>query len=234
MSDLDFRFQGVSLVARATGSLWWPEARLLCVSDLHLGKSERIARRGGTLLPPYETRDTLVRLQDELDTTGATSVICLGDSFDDLQAARDFSDDLQHWLHRLCAGRDWTWIEGNHDPGPVDLPGSHRSELRHGPLTFRHIAEDGASGEVSGHYHPKARIGLRGNGVSRPCFLLDDNRIIMPAFGTYTGGLASSDPILCDLLGPKALAILTGTKAIAMPMPRQKTNGSGWRKNRRI
>lgn len=233
MSNLNFQFQGISLVARATGSLWWPDAQLLCVSDLHLGKSERIARRSGSLLPPYESHDTLVRLQDELNTTGATSVICLGDSFDDLQAAQDIGGDLRHWLNRLCAGRDWTWIEGNHDPGPVELPGSHRAELRHGPLTFRHIAQDCASGEISGHYHPKARIGLRGSTVTRPCFLVDDTRIIMPAFGTYTGGLASSDPILANLLGPKALAILTGTKAIAVPMPREKTNGTVQKKSRR-
>jgi len=56
--------------------------------------------------------------------------------------------------------------------------------------------------------------------VTRPCFLLDQTRVILPAFGTYTGGLASSHPALAGLMGPQALAVLTGARALALPMPR--------------
>lgn len=173
------------------------------------------------MLPPYEAQDTLLRLEHELDATGARRVICLGDSFDDRTAADTLSDDLHLWLTRLIAGRDWMWIEGNHDPGPLDLPGSHRSSLTELGLIFRHIAQPGANGEVSGHYHPKARLSLRGTFVSRACFLIDHTRILMPAFGTYTGGLATTSPVLSNLMGPKALAILTGQSCHAIPMPRK-------------
>ncbi|MEV8465239.1 ligase-associated DNA damage response endonuclease PdeM [Fluviibacterium sp. DFM31] len=221
MNDHHFSFHGAALRARPSGALWWPAEHLLVVSDLHLGKSDRIARRGGSMLPPYESHDTLARLETELDRTGARRVICLGDSFDDRTAARDLEEDLTLWLTRLIAGRDWTWVEGNHDPGPLELPGTHRAETSLGPLSFRHIATP-ASGEVSGHYHPKARLGLRGTSVSRPCFLVDSARIILPAFGTYTGGLPSTAPELDRLMGPEARAILTGKSAHAVPMPRRK------------
>ncbi len=220
MNGYRFELAGEALVACGSGALWWPARRLLAVSDLHLGKSERIARRGGTLLPPYEQHDTLLRLQTEVEASDAATVICLGDSFDDGAAAQSQSGADQLWLTRLMAGRQWVWIAGNHDPAPLALSGAHLASLTEGPLTFRHIAEPGAVGEVSGHYHPKARVAGRGQAVTRPCFLADAARIILPAFGTYTGGLRSDHPALCGLMAPGALAILTGAQPVALPMPR--------------
>lgn len=217
MSSYAFEFRGARLEARASGALWWPDQRLLVVSDLHFGKAQRLARRGGSLLPPYETRATLTRLEAEVAATRPAHVICLGDSFDDLTAAADLSDADRDGLLRLMEGRDWTWIEGNHDPAPTSLGGQHISELTLAGLTFRHIARKTTDGaEVSGHYHPKARLA----GRSAPCFLLAPSvgRLILPAFGAYTGGLYCSDPALSELIrGPDALAILTGRQALAMP-----------------
>lgn len=220
MNGYDFTLAGTQLTALGSGALWWPHQSLLCVSDLHLGKSERIARRGGATLPPYDTRDTLTRLAADLARCNAQVVICLGDSFDDPSAALALPDDERLWITRLQAGRRWVWIEGNHDPGPVDLGGSHLAELPASPLTFRHIAQTGACGEVSGHFHPKASLHTGGRSISRPAFLFDSDRLIMPAYGTYTGGLRSQSDVLRDLMRPEACAILTGRTPIAIPMPR--------------
>ena len=211
---------GATLTALPSGALWWSDERLLCVSDLHLGKSERLARRGSTALPPYETRDTLDRLGSDLDATSARTVICLGDSFDDLDAALSLDEDARLQISRLQAGRRWTWIEGNHDPGPVDFGGTHRDHLTVGPLTFRHIAEPNAIGEISGHFHPKAHVRTRARTITRPAFLVDAARVILPAYGTYTGGLGSHAPVLTQLMRTDAQAILTGRRALAVPMPR--------------
>lgn len=216
-----FALAGARLVARGSGGLWWPEAEMLVVSDLHLGKSERIARRGGGLLPPYETADTLARLDAEIAALAPRSVVCLGDSFDDDAASAGLAEASRLWLARLMAGRSWVWIEGNHDPGPVALGGSHLAELPAPPLTFRHIARASASGEVSGHYHPKARVPARGRGVTRACFLIDRDRVVLPAFGTYTGGLHCSAEPLVSLMRGEALAVLTGPTPCAVPMPRR-------------
>jgi DNA ligase-associated metallophosphoesterase len=215
MNAHDFTLAGEALQARGSGALWWPGRRLMVVSDLHLGKAERMARRGGAMLPPYEIRDTLARLEAEVAALAPDGVVCLGDSFDDLDAAGALGEETGLWLARLMAGRRWVWIEGNHDPGPVGLGGSHLAELALAPLVFRHIAEPGALGEISGHYHPKARLA----GRARPCFLYDGRRVILPAFGTYTGGLRSDAPVLAGLMGAGARAVLTGPVVRAIPMP---------------
>jgi uncharacterized protein len=209
-------FYGETLHLMSSGGLYWPARKTLAVSDLHLGKSERLARRGGSLLPPYETQATLEKLDRDLDSTGAETVICLGDSFDDLAAAEGIEEASRLWLTRLMAGKNWTWITGNHDPGPIEIGGTHRAELKLQPYTFRHIAEPSHRAEISGHYHPKARLA----GQSKPCFLADAARLIMPAYGVYTGGLRAHDPALAALMAKDALAVLTGPRVLAIPMPR--------------
>lgn len=217
MTGYAFRLQGEGLVALPSGALHWPAEAVMVVGDLHLGKSGRMARRGGPLLPPYETEATLARLDAAIEAVAPARVICLGDSFDDAVAGDELVEAHRLWLTRLMAGRDWIWIAGNHDPAPLALGGSHRSEWRQGALVFRHIAEAGGGAEVSAHYHPKARVG----GRSRACFLIDATRVILPAFGTYTGGLPCDHPELQALMGPGAIAVLTGTQAVAIPLPRQ-------------
>ncbi len=216
MTGYAFGFHGERLVALPSGALHWPAAGVLVVGDLHLGKSGRMARRGGPLLPPYETEATLARLDAVIETVAPARVICLGDSFDDAAAGEELAEAHRLWLSRLMAGRDWVWIAGNHDPAPMSLGGRHLAQWRQGPLAFRHIAEAGAAGEVSAHYHPKARIG----GRSRACFLIDRDRVILPAVGTYTGGLPCDHPDLAALMGPEAIAVLTGSQAVAIPLPR--------------
>ncbi|MDJ0820483.1 MAG: ligase-associated DNA damage response endonuclease PdeM [Paracoccaceae bacterium] len=222
MNTYAFSFADAALVALPSGALYWPEEGLLVVSDLHLGKAGRMAQVGGAQLPPYEARETLARLEADLEATRASRVICLGDSFDRPELGHALPEDDLLWITRLQAGRDWIWVEGNHDPGPMNLGGTHRIEVKIGSLVFRHIAQPDATGEVSGHYHPKARIPARGRLISRPCFLFDTNRLILPAYGTYTGGLCTTSNVLSALMAPNAQSILTGKRALAVPMPRAR------------
>ncbi len=220
MNTHSFTFCGAALRALPSGGLFWADSQLLVVSDLHLGKSARLSAQGGAQLPPYEVRATLERLDADLAFTQAKHVICLGDSFDFPGLDRCLPEDDLLWLTRLQAGLRWTWIEGNHDPGPVSLGGEHRAEMTLGPLTFRHIAS-GQTAEISGHYHPKARLRAKGATLSRPCFLYDSDRLILPAYGTYTGGLACDRAPLATLMASDARAILTGPRPMAIPMPRR-------------
>lgn len=228
MNDQVIGLVGARLSLLPSGVLWWPAAGLMAAGDLHLGKAGRTARLGASLLPPYETAETLERLEAEVARLAPRTVLLLGDSFDDTAAADRLADEVVGRLMRLAAGRRWIWIAGNHDPGPLALPGSHRAEWREGPLVFRHIAESGAEagaeagapgfpGEVSAHYHPKARLCLRGQPIARACFLADSARLILPAFGTYTGGLDIRDPAFDALLGREATAFLTGRRITAIP-----------------
>jgi uncharacterized protein len=226
MTGQEINLAGAVLTARASGALWWAAERLLCVADLHLGRSERLARRGGALLPPYETAETLDRLAAEIAAWAPVCVVCLGDSFDDIACGGALDPGDAARLQSLMAGRDWVWVAGNHDPGPLRLGGRHLAELHRGTLAFRHAAVAGAApGEVSGHYHPKLRLPLGGRGVTRACFLADATRLILPAFGAYTGGLRADEPALAALLGPGARAVLTGTPCVTVPLATVRVQG---------
>ena len=207
-----FDFDGQAFQARATGALFWPERRWLIVADLHLGKSERMARRGGALLPPYETLETLHRLQAEIAATDPAVVVSLGDGFDDDAAGRALPDDVCDRLRTMAQGRRWIWVSGNHDPGAIcpRLPGDTAADLHDG-LILRHEAGQGP--DVSGHYHPCIRLA----GQRRRCFLVGRDHLILPAFGAYTGGLEVTDRALAALV-PQGLAIACGARALPVPV----------------
>lgn len=214
MTGLAFTFAGAALVARGSGALWWPRHRALVLADLHLGKSARMARRGGVLLPPFETRDTLARLAAEIAALDPARVILLGDSFDD-DAARSELDAADHaMLAALAHGRDWIAIAGNHDPGAAEADRALPEIVLDG-LALRHEAarEAGQGPDISGHFHPKVTLA----GQRRPAFLIGAAHLILPAFGTYTGGLDAGAAPLRDLVGP-GHAILTGARPLLVPL----------------
>jgi len=226
MKEHSFNFFAETLVARGSGALLWPSEKILTVSDLHLGKSERIARRGGPFLPPYETRETLARLAEDIQDTDPAVVICLGDSFDDLQSAQSLNPQEIRRIVQLQAGRKWIWIEGNHDPGPVAVGGTHLKEFIQAPLIYRHIASSiGAGGEISGHFHPKHTLRAKGRAITRPCFIYDETRVILPAYGAYTGGLGCTSPALQALFGTGARIVMTGPVPHVLPWPRGAKTG---------
>lgn len=194
---------GVPLLADPRGALYWSEHGLLAVADLHFEKGSSFAARG-QLLPPYDTASTLARLSDLIADFTPRCVVALGDSFHDGGGPARLGDGDRDNLRRLQRGRDWIWITGNHDPDPADgIGGVFQGKMDIGALTFRHEPK-GAFGEISGHLHPMARITHRGRAVSRRCFAADENRLVMPAFGAFTGGLNIRDAAFADLFGTLA------------------------------
>ncbi len=191
---------GVVLEAFPEGALWWDHERLLVVADLHLEKGSAFARRG-QLLPPYDTAETLARLSELVARLDPRVVVTLGDSFHDDDGALRMAPRDRLMLAGLQVRRDWIWIAGNHDPDPpAELAGERLDSLTVGPLTFRHEPRpQPAEGEVAGHLHPCARVIGRGRSVRRPCFAGDGYRLVMPAFGAYTGGLDVLDRAFAGL-----------------------------------
>jgi len=190
----------VALHADPAGALYWPDEGLLVVSDLHLEKGSSFARRG-MLLPPYDTAATLSRLARVIAHYAPRIVVALGDNFHDGGGPARLSDEDRAQLSALQRGREWIWITGNHDPEPADgIGGVFYETLTRGALTFRHLPS-GRPGDVCGHLHPLARISHRGRVVSRACFAADATRLVMPAFGAFTGGLNVRDAAFADLFG---------------------------------
>jgi DNA ligase-associated metallophosphoesterase len=200
---------GVPLVADLAGALYWPEEGLLAVADLHLEKGSAFAVRG-LLMPPYDTAATLERLSGVIARYDARIVVALGDNFHDGGGpARLAGSDRAHLL-ALQRGRDWVWIAGNHDPDPGEgIGGAFARSLALGALSFRHepAARAGTAGtgrnrgEIAGHLHPAARIHQRGRTQTRKCFATDGERLVMPAFGAFTGGLNIRNAAFLEVFG---------------------------------
>src|SRR5512143_1469074 len=188
------RVCGHTMRPLAAGALYWEGEDTLLVADLHLEKGAAFAALG-MLLPPYDTRTTLQRLQKVIDAVKPGRVVALGDSFHRSEsAARLASEDLA-FLTRLQKGREWYWICGNHDPHlPPSIGGTICTTLTVCGMTLRHEPSGSASSrEIAGHLHPVARIARRGAVIRRRCFATDGNRLVMPAFGAYAGGLNVRD-----------------------------------------
>jgi uncharacterized protein len=196
---------------RPSGALWLAAESTLVVADLHFEKGSAYAARG-QLLPPYDTGETLRRLEAEIEALSPRRLVFLGDSFHDGAALARISD---RDVERLCAiarTRTLVWIVGNHDAdGPGGLPGEVAEELRIGALILRHEPQPGLQpGETAGHLHPCARITALGRSVRRRCFITDGERLILPAFGSYAGGLNVRDAAFAGMFARAPLAVALG------------------------
>lgn len=208
--SMDLVFRGHRLRLDPAGALIWPAQQLLVVADLHLEKGTAFARRG-KLLPPYDTHATLSRLEALIHRWRPATVVSLGDGFHDRRGARDLSPELFDRLAILTRSRRWVWITGNHDPQvALGLGGAATPELTLARgLVLRH-EPTGAEGEIAGHLHPKARVQTRRLSLNRPCFVADGDRLLLPAFGSFTGGLNVLDPDISALFPTGFHAYLLG------------------------
>jgi hypothetical protein len=199
---------GKRFTADQTGALYWPAERTLLVADLHLEKGSSRADKGA-LLPPYDTRATLLRLAEAIDRHDPERVVALGDSLHDAAAGERLGEEDLAAIAILQEGRDWIWLSGNHDPSvPAVLGGSAADVLEIGGLTLRHEPHSGpATHEIAGHLHPAARLAMHGYAIRRPCFVSNGLRLVLPAFGTYTGGLNVLDEAFAPLFGSGGLHV---------------------------
>jgi len=200
---------GTRIMCDFSGCAFLPDSDTMIVSDLHLEKGSSHARHG-RMLPPYDTRTTLARLASRIAYWQPQTVISLGDSFHDRFAHERIAGHDLEVLSSLMAGRQWVWISGNHDPDPPEgLGGDVAAELHLGPLIFRHEPNaKNARGEIAGHLHPAAKVATRAKTVRRPCFATDGERLILPSFGAYTGGLNIRDRAFAGLFVESRLSAL--------------------------
>ncbi|GAA4042838.1 ligase-associated DNA damage response endonuclease PdeM [Parerythrobacter jejuensis] len=200
-------FAGQEMFLTQSNALYWPAEQALLVADLHLEKASFYARHG-QMLPPYDSRETLERVADAVKLTGARRVITLGDNFHDVEGTASLEPHAAGVLEALTRSLDWIWITGNHDETMHRTYGGDMAEeLEVSGIVLRHQARRGETRpELSGHYHPKMRVRVRQRHISRPCAVraISDgaDRMILPAFGTLTGGMDAGDPEILKVLQP--------------------------------
>lgn len=217
------KIAGCPIWLDVSGAAYEPKSKALLVADLHFEKGSAFGTRG-QMLPPYDTRATLERLSALIDQFQPDQLISLGDSFHDMGAdGRMHGDDIARLKALIDKIPRWVWITGNHDPHPSRLfAGEVVEDLALGDLTLRHEPQKGQSpGEIAGHLHPCAKVNSRGKSFRRRCFASDGTRLVLPAFGAYTGGLNVCDlawrPIFETkpdvwLLGDRSLFPVSGKK----------------------
>ena len=210
-AGLTIRVGEVEAVCRPSGALWVESVRALIVADLHFEKASAYAARG-QMLPPYDTRETLARLEAETRAMQPALLVFLGDSFHDASAEDRLPQDEAQRIGALAAGRRLVWIVGNHDAdGPRRLPGESLPSLDLDGLRLVHEPRAGASrGEVAGHLHPCAKVRGPGGTVRRRCFVTDGERLVLPAFGALAGGLNIRHDAFRPLFSRRPLAGVLG------------------------
>jgi DNA ligase-associated metallophosphoesterase len=207
-----FEFCGEEWLLTEGRALYWPRERTLLVADLHLEKGSFFARHGQPI-PPYDSRETLERVALAIRVTGARTVITLGDNFHDSDGSTRLEDHAAGMLDALTRVVDWVWITGNHDPDmEVRLGGTLAEELEISGVMLRHQAKQGETRpELSGHFHPRLKVKVRDRMIRRACAVVSANegadgrpsgRMILPAFGAYTGGMDAGDPAILSALQP--------------------------------
>jgi hypothetical protein len=218
---LRVRVRGVEVILRCSGALWLAGERMLVVADLHLEKGSSYAARG-QMLPPYDTRETLARLEAEVAELTPAAVVLLGDTFHDRKSEGRLAGDDAERLRSLATGRRLIWVVGNHDAdGPQTLPGETADEIAVAGLILRHEPQAGLQpGEVAGHLHPAAKVRAPRGTIRRRCFITDGERVILPAFGAYAGGLNVRDAAFAGMFARPPLAGALGP---------QRVRAVGWR-----
>ncbi len=213
------RLGDIEFVPCLSGALYVPAYDTLLIADLHLEKGSSRAHLG-QLLPPYDSRAGLLALQAAIAKWTPARVMLLGDSFHDAQGPDRMALADHCLLQQLALDTEFIWLSGNHDPSlPAYLPGSMSTEIALGDVTLRHEPGIGAVNEVAGHLHPVAAIRRRGRRLRTKCFVVSPARIILPAFGAYTGGLDVRHEAFRPLLAGEAFrVIMVGNSALhALP-----------------
>jgi len=202
-------FAGQTFMALPQAALFWPARRALLVADLHFEKASWFARFG-QMLPPYDSAATLDVIEELVAKTDARELWCLGDSFHDSAGAARLAQDVRARLTALTAYVDWRWVTGNHDTGlDGTLGGLIMEEAIVEGIVLRHEADPlDMRPEISGHFHPKLRVAVRGRHVARRCFVRSQSKLVMPAFGALTGGLDVNHEVIRAAVGYRAEALV--------------------------
>jgi DNA ligase-associated metallophosphoesterase len=195
MSDHSISIAGEQLILMPERAAYWPRERTLFVADIHLGKAAAF-RALAVPIPEGNQADDLARLTQAIERTDAQRIVILGDV---LHAKQGRSD---HVIAAVAAWRashrqrHFLLIRGNHDVRAGDPPAEWRMDCADepfplGPFALRHTPDDDPAYVLAGHLHPA--VVLRGRGglsAKLPCFVAGARRMILPAFGSFTGGAA--------------------------------------------
>lgn len=187
---LDIVLQGEQVSLLPERALWWPAQKTLIIADLHWGKSGHFRKHGIAIPNSTQVYDE-IRLASLINKYNAERLIIAGDLFHSKHNKE--VESFTYWrsahqsLHiELVTGNHDILPEGKYTDWNMQV---HREGLLMVPFFIAHNMPDNPDNfTIHGHIHPAVRIIGKGNqAIKLCCFCEDENRLILPAFGRFTG-----------------------------------------------
>lgn len=195
MTVSEVEVAGERLLLLPEKAVFWPAQSMLIIADIHFGKAASF-RAQGIPVPRGTTSENLQGLDGLIDAHGARHVVFLGD-FLHARAAHASSTQqaMLAWRERRRDLR-LTLVRGNHDKHAGDPAAPLGIELVDephmvGPFAFCHHPDldlDDGGYALAGHVHPAWVLATRFDSLRLPCFVVGSERMILPSFGSFTGG----------------------------------------------
>lgn len=190
--DVHWMVEGQELVLMPERALYFPKENALLVADVHLGKVGTF-RQHGIPLPEALADADLARLAGALERSGAQKLVVLGDLIHGrMGLTPSFVAKMAAWRAQFPV--PMVLVEGNHDRHAPQLPSEWkvevvRPDMRLEPFLLSHAPQPNADCFVlCGHLHPMMRLARGSLQVRLPCFWLEPQRMVLPAFSDFTGG----------------------------------------------
>ena len=188
MKHYKIKFAGETLEILPSGTIFWPSEQILIVSDLHLEKGSSFNHKG-TFLPPYDSLDTISRLEEIIKKTSPKKILLLGDTIHDKTGLLRMSDEVKENFFSLFKKITLILISGNHDEellyNNIELIPFYKLKK----IFFIHQLTNDKNFQICGHFHPMVDTKFKGIRIRASCFVVSKYKIILPSFGTFTGGL---------------------------------------------
>ena len=176
-----------------------PASATLLVADLHLGKAATF-RKAGIPVPEGSAQADLTRLARLVAETSARRLVIVGDLFHAKSGCTDRVFAEFAATRRQFVGTEVILVIGNHDRTLGKVPPTLGLDacvprLAEPPFHFIHepatplTGPDHAGFTISGHLHPTVSIrSPGGDRIADRCFVAEAAALVLPAFGSFTGG----------------------------------------------
>lgn len=184
---------GERLLLLPEKAVYWPAQAMLIIADIHFGKAASF-RALGVPVPRGTTTENLNALDALIAAHGARQVMFLGDFLHARAAHASSTQQAMLAWRQTRPDLQLTLVRGNHDRHAGDPAAALGIELvdepcASGPFAFCHHPDLDTPGyALAGHVHPAWVLATRFDALRLPCFVVGRRRMILPSFGSFTGG----------------------------------------------
>ena len=212
-----FNFKNHRFQISKEGILFWHKKKIAIISDLHLEKGSSFALNG-QFLPTYDSEETLSKIFSVIKNFDINKIILLGDTFHDHKSFNRMSEKARFLFESLIKKYDVKFIIGNHEKNIKIKNINFYNEYIIDGIYFIHEALKSDKYQITGHFHPVATMKISNRKITEKCLIHSSNKIILPSFGEYTGGLNIKNEIFKEHLSCRhKIYLLTKNSVYTFP-----------------